>query len=183
MCADPAFVSLSTQEWRPYATRLAVLIADAPPHGIGEYGDGFAEGSPEGSDPLVLARTMAQMGIALFMVACEPALACEYVLSTFIGLVCCRQGLIRQGHLLPYSIQPCGGLLSSPRTHHIWPLGTTNDCIASDTCDHRRCWRSDGPGQAPQRDRRRGCGAPTLVKLRRRCGTCANFSGPVGSHG
>lgn len=64
-------------EWRPAATRLAVLIADAPPHGIGEYGDGFAAGSPEGSDPLVLARTMAHMGIALFMVACEPALACE----------------------------------------------------------------------------------------------------------
>lgn len=28
-------------DWRPYATKMVVLIADAPPHGIGEYGDGI----------------------------------------------------------------------------------------------------------------------------------------------
>lgn len=27
-------------EWRPSASKMVVLIADAPPHGIGEYGDG-----------------------------------------------------------------------------------------------------------------------------------------------
>lgn len=27
-------------EWRPAASKMVVLIADAPPHGIGEYGDG-----------------------------------------------------------------------------------------------------------------------------------------------
>lgn len=27
-------------EWRQYASKMVVLIADAPPHGIGEYGDG-----------------------------------------------------------------------------------------------------------------------------------------------
>lgn len=27
-------------DWRPYASKMVVLIADAPPHGIGEYGDG-----------------------------------------------------------------------------------------------------------------------------------------------
>ena len=26
--------------WRPTASKMVVLIADAPPHGIGEYGDG-----------------------------------------------------------------------------------------------------------------------------------------------
>ena len=26
--------------WRPHASKMVVLIADAPPHGIGEYGDG-----------------------------------------------------------------------------------------------------------------------------------------------
>lgn len=63
--------------WRPSATRLAVVITDAPPHSIGEYGDGFPNGDPSGEDPLVLARQMAEMGISLFMVACEPALAGE----------------------------------------------------------------------------------------------------------
>ena len=27
-------------DWRPHANKMVVLIADAPPHGIGEYGDG-----------------------------------------------------------------------------------------------------------------------------------------------
>jgi hypothetical protein len=62
-------------EWRPEAGKMIVLIADAPPHGIGEYGDGFDAGSPDGRDPLVLARQMAQRGITLFFVACEPALS------------------------------------------------------------------------------------------------------------
>ncbi|KAH9889829.1 hypothetical protein C8Q73DRAFT_705623 [Cubamyces lactineus] len=62
-------------QWRPNASKMIVLIADAPPHGIGEYGDGFDEGSPDGNDPLQIARTMAQQGITLFFVACEPALS------------------------------------------------------------------------------------------------------------
>ncbi|EGG07598.1 uncharacterized protein MELLADRAFT_77518 [Melampsora larici-populina 98AG31] len=62
-----------TLDWRPQASRMAVLITDAPPHGIGEYGDGFSKGDPSGHDPLKLARTMAQNGISLFVVACEPA--------------------------------------------------------------------------------------------------------------
>jgi len=62
-------------QWRPLATKMIVLIADAPPHGIGEYGDGFDDGSPDGNDPLQLARLMASNGITLFFVACEPALS------------------------------------------------------------------------------------------------------------
>ncbi|KAH8825191.1 hypothetical protein DL96DRAFT_1697578 [Flagelloscypha sp. PMI_526] len=46
-------------EWRELASKMVVLIADAPPHGIGEYGDGL----------------MASRGITLFFVACEPALS------------------------------------------------------------------------------------------------------------
>ncbi|OCH84907.1 hypothetical protein OBBRIDRAFT_815291 [Obba rivulosa] len=53
-------------DWRPTASKMVVLIADAPPHGIGEYGDGFDEGSPDGNDPLQLARNMASQGITLY---------------------------------------------------------------------------------------------------------------------
>lgn len=68
-------------DWRPNASKMIVLIADAPPHGIGEYGDGqksivssrstshvylgFDDGSPDGYDPLQLARQMASRGIPL----------------------------------------------------------------------------------------------------------------------
>jgi hypothetical protein len=84
-------------DWRPSATRLAVLITDAPPHGIGEYGDGFPKGSPDGSDPLVLVRQMAQMGISLFMVACEPGL------SSYSNGADFYQGIVRvtSGLLVP----------------------------------------------------------------------------------
>ncbi|KAF8322588.1 hypothetical protein DL93DRAFT_1026162 [Clavulina sp. PMI_390] len=68
-------------EWRPKASKMIVLIADAPPHGIGEYGDGFDDGSPDGLDPLQIAREMAARGITLFFVACEPALS-GYVNAT-----------------------------------------------------------------------------------------------------
>lgn len=60
---------------------MAVLIADAPPHGIGEYGDGFPNGSPDEADPLQIARQMATAGIPLFMIACEPGLS-GYLFAT-----------------------------------------------------------------------------------------------------
>ncbi|SNX82481.1 uncharacterized protein MEPE_01187 [Melanopsichium pennsylvanicum] len=75
-------------DWRLHATKLAVLIADAPPHGIGEYGDGFHDGSPDGEDPLRLARQYAKAGIPLFMIACEPALSgYQHAADFFQGLV------------------------------------------------------------------------------------------------
>ncbi|KAF9483387.1 hypothetical protein BDN70DRAFT_904255 [Pholiota conissans] len=70
-----ALAEALNMDWRQYSSKMVVLIADAPPHGIGEYGDGFDEGSPDGNDPLQLARLMASRGITLFFVACEPALS------------------------------------------------------------------------------------------------------------
>ncbi|KAJ3710338.1 elongation factor-2 kinase [Lentinula guzmanii] len=70
-----ALVEALNMDWREHASRMVVLIADAPPHGIGEYGDGFEDGSPDGHDPLQIARQMASRGITLFFVACEPALS------------------------------------------------------------------------------------------------------------
>lgn len=60
--------------WRPHATKVVVLIADAPPHGLEPTGDGFPNGDPEGRDPLQIARDMAARGIACYAVGCEPAL-------------------------------------------------------------------------------------------------------------
>src|SRR5262249_44155840 len=34
--------------WRPHARRVAVLVGDAPPHGVGCGGDGFPRGCPSG---------------------------------------------------------------------------------------------------------------------------------------
>jgi len=82
-------------DWRPHASKMVVLIADAPPHGIGEYGDGFDDGSPDGLDPLVIARQMASRGITLFFVACEPALSgYSYATDFFQALTSITSGLM-----------------------------------------------------------------------------------------
>ncbi|KAF7422369.1 hypothetical protein PC9H_010525 [Pleurotus ostreatus] len=70
-----ALGELMNLDWRPQASKMVVLIADAPPHGIGEYGDGFDDGSPDGKDPLQIVRLLASRGITLHFVACEPALS------------------------------------------------------------------------------------------------------------
>merc|ERR1711998_24006 len=60
--------------WRKEAAKIVILIADAPPHGLGESGDGFPNGCPDGNDPLQLAHTMKDRGIVCYPVGCEPAL-------------------------------------------------------------------------------------------------------------
>ena len=35
-----------TADWRDGASRVAILITDAPPHGLGEGRDGFPNGCP-----------------------------------------------------------------------------------------------------------------------------------------
>ena len=35
-----ALAEALNMEWRQHASKMVVLIGDAPPHGIGEYGDG-----------------------------------------------------------------------------------------------------------------------------------------------
>ena len=62
-------------DFRPAATKVAILIADAPPHGLGQSGDGFPEGCPCGLDPLAVCRDMAQHGITLYCIGCEPSLS------------------------------------------------------------------------------------------------------------
>lgn len=61
-------------DWRKQCTKVCVLIADAPPHGLEPTGDGFPGGDPNGHDPLQIAREMAKRGIVLYTVGCEPAL-------------------------------------------------------------------------------------------------------------
>jgi len=61
-------------KWRQNAVKIVVVIADAPPHGIEQTGDGFPNGCPCEIDPLQMARHMAETGISIYSVLCEPAL-------------------------------------------------------------------------------------------------------------
>jgi len=60
--------------FRPEATKVCILIADAPPHGLAPSGDGFPNGCPCGFDPVAVCREMAAEGITLYCIGCEPSL-------------------------------------------------------------------------------------------------------------
>merc|ERR1719150_1173209 len=84
-------------DYRKDAIKICVLIADAPPHGIGVSGDGFPNGNPNGHDPVKIAQEMAERGIILYVVACEPSL------SGYAGAHDLMAGLaeITEGRYLP----------------------------------------------------------------------------------
>lgn len=59
--------------WRENAAKIAILIADAPPHGIEASGDHFPNGDPIDRDALTIARALADKDISIYTVACEPS--------------------------------------------------------------------------------------------------------------
>lgn len=81
--------------WREAATKVVILIADAPPHGLepegdataaasgsgGNPSDGFPRGCPCGVDPLEVAHKMARKGVVVYAIGAEPTLSTEYVLA------------------------------------------------------------------------------------------------------
>lgn len=60
--------------WREQATKICVCVSDAPPHGLGCSSDGFPNGCPAGIDPMNVVNQMAEKGITLYMVGCEPSI-------------------------------------------------------------------------------------------------------------
>jgi len=64
--------------WRPNASKVCVFIADAPPHGLGESGDGFPDGCPLGYDPVAICRSLAEKGVTVYAIGVEPVLSTQY---------------------------------------------------------------------------------------------------------
>ena len=58
--------------WRENSTKICILIADAPPHGLDQSGDTFPNGCPAGHDPARIIRDMAKERITLYSVGVEP---------------------------------------------------------------------------------------------------------------
>ncbi|CAF1180958.1 unnamed protein product [Adineta steineri] len=60
--------------WRDESTKICILIADAPPHGLDPNGDGFPNGCPCSLDPVQTVRQMAEKHITLYSVGVEPSI-------------------------------------------------------------------------------------------------------------
>ncbi|XP_064600689.1 uncharacterized protein LOC135466866 [Liolophura sinensis] len=61
--------------WRDKSTKICVFIADAPPHGLSRSGDSFPNGCPASIDPMVVTRQLAEKGVTIYMVGCEPSIS------------------------------------------------------------------------------------------------------------
>lgn len=58
--------------WRPHARRMAMLVGDAPPHGVGCPGDAFAQGCPSGETIESVSATAEQTGVTLHALGLRP---------------------------------------------------------------------------------------------------------------
>jgi hypothetical protein len=62
-------------KFRDEATKICVLITDAPPHGIESSGDNYPDGDPNCRDLLAIVRDLAAQGVIMFSVGCEPSIS------------------------------------------------------------------------------------------------------------
>lgn len=67
--------------WHSDATKICVLISDAPPHGL-ERSDNFPQ-CPAGHDPVCIASEMAKKGIVLYSIGCGLS---GYVMDFFMAI-------------------------------------------------------------------------------------------------
>jgi hypothetical protein len=102
--ADAMYEALNLQ-YREGAAKVVVIIADAPPHGLEPTGDGFPNGSPNGHDPILIAKAMSEKDIAVYSVLCEPAInQYTYARDFFIAVARITGGEylpLTNAHLLP----------------------------------------------------------------------------------
>jgi len=102
--ADAMHAALNL-DYRKGAAKVVVLIADAPPHGLEPTGDGFPNGSPNGHDPIKIAKEMAQRDIVVYTVLCEPGVGSfAYARDFFISVAKITGGEylpLTSAHLLP----------------------------------------------------------------------------------
>ncbi|XP_052802052.1 uncharacterized protein LOC128232507 isoform X2 [Mya arenaria] len=71
-----ALHSGTTLSWRPKAVKVAVLVSDAPPHGLDPSSDtSFPNGLPGIYDPIEMAHKLVGKGVTLYTVGCEPAIS------------------------------------------------------------------------------------------------------------
>jgi len=96
--ADALWEALN-MDYRKQAAKVVCCISDAPPHGLGEDGDGFPNGCPCNHDPIESAKKMAEKGIIIFAIGVEPTLSSFKFARDFMRAI----SKITEGQFLPLS--------------------------------------------------------------------------------
>jgi hypothetical protein len=72
--------------WRPHARRLAVLVGDSEPHGVGGAGDRFAKGCPCGQTIESVTSAAEEQRVTLYALGLTPAVTESFgKLARFTG--------------------------------------------------------------------------------------------------
>jgi len=87
-------------DYRKDSAKIVVCISDAPPHGLGESGDGFPDGCPCKRDPIEIAKQMAERGIIIYAVGVEPTLSNSFKYARDFMMSLAK---ITDGQFLPLS--------------------------------------------------------------------------------
>lgn len=75
-----------TLEWRKHSRRIAVLVGDAPPHGVGAPGDAFARGCPSGETIESTTAKVEEARITLYALGLQAWVENSFTqLSRFTG--------------------------------------------------------------------------------------------------
>jgi hypothetical protein len=69
---DGVLASCRELVWRPHARRIAVLVGDAPPHGVGSHGDGFPDGCPCGETIESVTAAAEEARVTLYALGLTP---------------------------------------------------------------------------------------------------------------
>ena len=69
---DGVLAACQKLSWRPHARRIAVLVGDAPPHGVGSKGDGFPEGCPCGETIESVTAVAEEARVTLYALGLTP---------------------------------------------------------------------------------------------------------------
>jgi hypothetical protein len=83
---DGVMAACQKLAWRPHARRIAVLVGDAPPHGVGAGGDGFPDGCPCGDTIESVTAAAEEARITLYALGLNRSITESFTkLSTMTG--------------------------------------------------------------------------------------------------
>ncbi len=83
---DGVMAACQKLEWRANARRIAVLVGDAPPHGVGSGGDGFPDGCPCGDTIESVTAAAEEARITLYALGLTKSVAASFTrLSNMTG--------------------------------------------------------------------------------------------------
>lgn len=114
-------VAAAKMQWRPDADRLCFLVGDAPPHGVGDPGDGFPTGCPCRATPNGVVELLCGNRVTLHAVLLSGS---RYALSAFKEMAEATDGRFEHAehavaatHFTGHTLSATSDMIGASRTY------------------------------------------------------------------